>query len=642
MGYIDNNERSDSSYHPAAMSVSSINHHHHHHHHRQSIGNQHANSSKYEPAYPGAKFDKSGYCLKHPMVRLCKPSPNSAAKNPKLLKTSSPSNDNSPIASDTSSDEEDRVSPQYKYIIIRKICPMCGEHSLRNERKFNKPVWAHGYEAPKLLERMASKEIFVGTDIHIAKRGSLGSGGGTSGQRSGSSGIGSSGYAPDCPRSLGTTGWSPSSSPSDSPSSTAMNQRRTMPTPPSADIPSRGRSLHRENSGYSVHTAVIPRRDSSLHSTRTHNVATNNRREFLSERLAAREQGRDSSLTSRRTTRTTMSSAARERDSSLTSSRRIDKARDSSLCSSRGTRLTTLDDDYDRQQHQYHRQRSSSRNSVRTSRSIGRRHQDLPLSTNELGGGVGSANVKDNAIFHPKNYHANHHNHDRKEEPRGRTLTSHLSNSTRRSLSASSKKTMKTTPAGHRSSKNEKGYSSNEANNEYPCPEERKRAEGKSPFFSSPSLSKKAPSADSHYYGASDDRNEIKQGGSKSGQSLAKRISSHMHRKNSDGSSTSHNTSTTANTSDSSDASAASTSAGSLTRRRSLSRKASRVLKTTRIMDGTKDEEPCTMRYEVPFHPVTGTCNYHPEVCLAVKNRGGRGGWKIVREECPKCKYSFT
>jgi predicted RNA-binding Zn-ribbon protein involved in translation (DUF1610 family) len=25
-------------------------------------------------------------------------------------------------------------------VIVRKICPMCGEHSLRNDRKFKKPV----------------------------------------------------------------------------------------------------------------------------------------------------------------------------------------------------------------------------------------------------------------------------------------------------------------------------------------------------------------------------------------------------------------------------------------------------------------------------------------------------------------------
>lgn len=75
--------------------------------------------------------------------------------------------------------------------------------------------------------------------------------------------------------------------------------------------------------------------------------------------------------------------------------------------------------------------------------------------------------------------------------------------------------------------------------------------------------------------------------------------------------------------------------ANSLIRRRSLSRNASRVLKTTSSMDGNKDVEPCMQRYEVPFNPSTGACNYHPECTMAVKNRGG--GWKIVSDGCPKC-----
>lgn len=40
-------------------------------------------------------------------------------------------------------------------------------------------------------------------------------------------------------------------------------------------------------------------------------------------------------------------------------------------------------------------------------------------------------------------------------------------------------------------------------------------------------------------------------------------------------------------------------------------------------------------RYEVPFNPATGMCNYHPNVVLAVKNP--TGGWKMVKDTCPKC-----
>jgi hypothetical protein len=77
--------------------------------------------------------------------------------------------------------------------------------------------------------------------------------------------------------------------------------------------------------------------------------------------------------------------------------------------------------------------------------------------------------------------------------------------------------------------------------------------------------------------------------------------------------------------------------ANSLTRRRSLSRGATKVLKTTSTMDGNQDSEPCMQRYEVPFNPSTGRCNYHPEITLAVKNGGVRGGWRIVSQGCPKC-----
>jgi hypothetical protein len=42
-------------------------------------------------------------------------------------------------------------------------------------------------------------------------------------------------------------------------------------------------------------------------------------------------------------------------------------------------------------------------------------------------------------------------------------------------------------------------------------------------------------------------------------------------------------------------------------------------------------------RFEVPFNPTTGACNYHPECKLAVRNGGVKGGWKIISDGCPRC-----
>jgi hypothetical protein len=78
-------------------------------------------NKKYQPAYEGARFDRSGYCLKHPMIRLCKLANSSSGES--LLNA-----------------DDEMVNRQTKYVIVRKICPMCGEHSLRNDRKLNKQV----------------------------------------------------------------------------------------------------------------------------------------------------------------------------------------------------------------------------------------------------------------------------------------------------------------------------------------------------------------------------------------------------------------------------------------------------------------------------------------------------------------------
>eukprot|EP00804_Cyclotella_cryptica_P018994 CCRYP_006489-RA/>CCRYP_006489-RA protein AED:0.26 eAED:0.26 QI:46/1/0.5/1/1/0.5/2/0/313 len=77
--------------------------------------------NKYRPAFEGAKFDKSGYCIKHPMIRLCKPIAN---------------------------EEAETLKRKLNYVVVRKTCPMCGEHSLRNERKFSKSR-AYGTQRPE-------------------------------------------------------------------------------------------------------------------------------------------------------------------------------------------------------------------------------------------------------------------------------------------------------------------------------------------------------------------------------------------------------------------------------------------------------------------------------------------------------------
>jgi hypothetical protein len=81
-----------------------------------------ATKKKCQLAYEGARFDLSGYCLKHPTIRLCKPA--------NVL----------PSKSLNAANDERVDCSQAKYVIVRKISPMCGEHSLRNDRKLNKLV----------------------------------------------------------------------------------------------------------------------------------------------------------------------------------------------------------------------------------------------------------------------------------------------------------------------------------------------------------------------------------------------------------------------------------------------------------------------------------------------------------------------
>ena len=71
-----------------------------------------------KPAYKGAKFDVSGYCLNHPKIQLCRPSLDLGALT---------------ISENKTDIDEGEVS-LLTYSVIRKNCPKCGEHSLLKNR----------------------------------------------------------------------------------------------------------------------------------------------------------------------------------------------------------------------------------------------------------------------------------------------------------------------------------------------------------------------------------------------------------------------------------------------------------------------------------------------------------------------------
>lgn len=123
------------------------------HHHHGASKNPNPSSRANHPAYEGAKFDASGHCVKHPHILMCRP------KSPK---TSSPK-------------KNDKTTPATQYVIVRKTCHLCGEHGLRNERKFQKKSWAHGYHANKVVPRKDSPKGLVGMDIGVKASSGRGS-----------------------------------------------------------------------------------------------------------------------------------------------------------------------------------------------------------------------------------------------------------------------------------------------------------------------------------------------------------------------------------------------------------------------------------------------------------------------------------
>ena len=75
----------------------------------------------------------------------------------------------------------------------------------------------------------------------------------------------------------------------------------------------------------------------------------------------------------------------------------------------------------------------------------------------------------------------------------------------------------------------------------------------------------------------------------------------------------------------------------SISRCSSISRNAFKTPKCTSKTDGHEDAEICTQRYSVPFNSSTGRCLYHPDVCIALRNEKGKGGWRLVSDGCPMC-----
>ena len=76
------------------------------------------------------------------------------------------------------------------------------------------------------------------------------------------------------------------------------------------------------------------------------------------------------------------------------------------------------------------------------------------------------------------------------------------------------------------------------------------------------------------------------------------------------------------------------------------------IISLDKIMMNTSNGNGEYSIMDVPFNPVTGSCHYHPNVCMAVKttNKSSSSNceknehvmkkWKVVRATCPKCLYN--
>eukprot|EP01082_Thalassiosira_pseudonana_P010053 g8753.t1 g8753 contig34:30329-32345(+) len=620
--------------------------------------------TKYNPAYEGARFDTSGYCLKHPMIRLCKPvapSNNNASTTSShllSLKKKSPKDesfDESPASSSNGSEEgDDSAMPKFKYIIIRKTCPMCGEHNLRNERKMNKQSWAHGYEMPKLMERKSCKNTFVGLDTHhkFVRQSSCGSHRNNYHPNSPYNNNSPKMLLTDTPCTQAST--PPSVYSNYSPTETKQRSKKdfteavrmgiksgNLPPPPThfhREAPSRGRASSR-----SVVNASAFEKKGSLRSVSRDSVRTT-----MTTQESGRTVARDSSLSSRR-----------NRDSSVNSERRrlqgaIPDQKGRLLPSSSSTEVLSQSRQRSHSQSSrksvgYSRRHTLDGTAVSTTtttpssssnRRLSRRHSSITSNALGLGNGSDHCSAADSASSTV--YRSNTQRRSREPSPsrsRERSSSRSRAPSATRSVTPSSH-----TPSSSSASVKTMPYSARSVAS--PKPSSSKPKHTTPSFFrgrAASVLSSSMPDITSDSSGGASMKEETiirgrslfsknSNNGSRSrSRSNASKLQDHISKH----SATNDDNDTATETV----ASSAMRSFKNSIRRRSLSRNSKRVLKTTSSMDGHEDDEPSTLRYEVPFNPSTGKCNYHSDVSLAVKNTGGRGGWKIIRDECPKCRH---
>eukprot|EP00804_Cyclotella_cryptica_P009007 CCRYP_003110-RA/>CCRYP_003110-RA protein AED:0.09 eAED:0.09 QI:0/0/0/1/1/1/2/0/574 len=560
------------------------------------------NSDRYQPAYEGAKFDKSGYCLKHPMIRLCTPAGIGEPGSLSLL---------------SNNEEEEKIKPQFKYVIIRKICPMCGEHSLRNERKFNKGSWAHGYQQPGLIERQSCRGYVA---AHSTKR------------------------RVDYHHSSDTSSVteSPPSSPEVSRGNSSPNSLHYSLN--SSEFSGLGRRTKNLEDLFAITGNKIPvppvrdsfpLRDCDVlvdKCTRARDVSATRKR------LEGKVPFADPN-----------SSKGREKILSKSTLRKDDHYNsvpclivESTERLSRGRIITSRGNSTRRESHsasdpslldkssRLERHRSSSRHSrplevqARSSKSVATRstnksfshkHSTQPASSKSMcimtfsrRGSVPVVSSNTTSVNYRKDSDAgNTKRETAMKRSSSKHSLNHMSESTSSMTSSWGDSDTRIQSGGSFHSLSRRGRSESKSKLRL------KHAEEKSIYSRERSKSK---------------HNDSKRHTEEKSTCSRGRRKSKPRRK--------------ASTEDQKGNKSVISSArrpfsNSLRRRRSLSSKASRVMKTTSTMDGDRDAEPCMQRYELPFNPATGGCNYHPEISLAVRNGGRRGGWRIIRDSCPKC-----
>lgn len=544
--------------------------------------------NKYQPAYKGAKFDKSGYCIKHPMIRLCKPS--------RLV----PSED----------EESSRLKPQLGYVVVRKTCPMCGEHSLRNERKFSKVKRAQGYQQPERQPQQVERHV----EYYRSSASTV------------STAIESPPSSPDANKRISSSNsvhGALISSGSTVTRSKNLEDRfaatgERLPLPPVRNSRSLRESYASVDSNESLRTPGLAGkvvRDGPNASTRREKSVprSTSRRESVLK-SASNESERPMECRSRGRSITSKTKSSRREDDSASVSPSLEWSKSIRHRSSS-------------RRHRHTEERFSSSVSVgphSTKTSFSRKNSNDALTARSLCHLTSSRRGSAPHSFSNLEtiYGGNDFDFDRND----REFSSFKASTMKRNEYESSVDNL---------SEDAASLSSSQKNIESPVHRRRSILSSSHMGGRSKSRSKN----ESSQIDQKEERSLFSRGRSKSkpkinhAQSEEVSIFSRGRSK----SKSRRNTPTEEETEETSIFSARRSFANSLTRRRSLSRNASRVLKTTSTMDGNKDAEPCIQLYEVPFNPMTGRCHYHPEISLAVRAGGKKGGWKMVRDCCPKC-----